>query len=305
MDVQLLRRKQLAGNTAVRALPANSKTGTVLTLVIMVIAGAIIIAALMWRSSGGQWFVVETPSMGQAAPVGTLVLTQPAKVANFSTGEIITFQPPLSTVHEIYTHRVNAIKNGQISTKGDNNSIADPWLLSDKDIVGKSVVIIPGLGWLLRSIPYLIIGFLLVWFITKWFIPLKWRSAWRITGFALVASITSIILKPFIGLAVLATTVEGKIAHAIIVSTGMLPVKAETFNGASINLVSGQLGQLSVPSLATKHYYTITTSLNLDFWGWVIFWAVCLIPAIYILVVGLPPVDELKSNTKSLDPQTS
>ena len=54
---------------------------------------------------GMRIFFVTTPSMATAAPVGSLVVTQPA--SDYHPGDIITFQRHGRT----YTHRIQSITN--------------------------------------------------------------------------------------------------------------------------------------------------------------------------------------------------
>ena len=54
-----------------------------------VIGAALFLAALI-VASGLRFYTVMTPSMGQTAPVGTLVVTRPADT--YQVGEIITYQ---------------------------------------------------------------------------------------------------------------------------------------------------------------------------------------------------------------------
>ncbi|WP_434318962.1 S26 family signal peptidase [Leifsonia sp. P73] len=67
----------------------------------------IAILAAFW-STGWRWFIVESPSMGRTAPVGTLVVTSPVSVSAVHVGDVITFHPPTSP-DETYTHRVREV----------------------------------------------------------------------------------------------------------------------------------------------------------------------------------------------------
>src|SRR4051812_5422095 len=74
----------------------------------MLLAATIVVVALGFQLSGGRWFIIETPSMGTVAPVGTFVLTEPATMGELAVGDIISFHPPTAP-GEVYTHRVVAL----------------------------------------------------------------------------------------------------------------------------------------------------------------------------------------------------
>ena len=65
---------------------------------------AAVVATVGFRLDGGRWFIVETPSMGQSLPVGSLVLTTPSELDAVADGDVITFRNPESGA--VYTHRV-------------------------------------------------------------------------------------------------------------------------------------------------------------------------------------------------------
>ncbi|RFA13148.1 hypothetical protein B7R22_14210 [Subtercola boreus] len=93
-----------------------------------ILLAVLLLAALVFFITGGRWFVVQTPSMGETAPVGTLILTTPTN-GQVAVGDIITFRPPTSP-GEVYTHGIIAISaDGAISTRGDINGATDPWQL--------------------------------------------------------------------------------------------------------------------------------------------------------------------------------
>lgn len=252
-------------------------------------AAAVVIAAIFWIS-GGRWFIVETPSMGEAAPVGTLVLSTPVEVTSLAVGDIITFVPPETTA--VYTHRVAEIGPGGLTTRGDINGATDPWVIAQDDIVGQATTVLPGLGWLLRSLPYLLIGSLLVWILSGFLRTALRRSIARILGLSLVVSITAFILRPFVGISVLELVAGRSGAEATVVSTGLLPIRVQATGGTFVDLVSGQLGQLTIPELLDNGRYQLGSTLNLSLLGWILLGLVCATPLLWCLIVGLPPVDE-------------
>jgi signal peptidase I len=254
------------------------------------VAGAAVILAATFWISGGRWFIVETPSMGEAAPVGTLVLTTPVSVAALDVGDIITFVPPETTA--VYTHRVAEIGPAGLTTRGDINGATDPWVVTQADIVGEATTVLPGLGWLLRALPFLMIGGLLVWILSGFLRTALRRSVARILGFSLVVSVTAFILRPFVGISVLELVAGRSGAEATVVSTGLLPIRVQATGGRFVDLVSGQLGQLTIPELLDNGRYQLGSTLNLSLLGWILLGLVCATPLLWCLIVGLPPVDE-------------
>jgi len=254
----------------------------------MAIALAGVVVALAFQASGGRWFIIETPSMGQSAPVGTLVLTEPTTVSDLAVGDLISFHPP-SAPQAVYTHRVVSNDDGQVSTKGEINGVKDPWTLSDDALIGKASAVLPTVGWLIRCLPYLFVGGLLVWIVTRFARTATRRSSLLILGWSIVASITVFIVRPFVGVLVLTSKATADGATANLVSTGILPIRVQAIGGSHLDLVSGQTGIISIPTLAETGTYRMATSLHLDFWGWVVMGAICALPLLWCIIVGLPP----------------
>ena len=81
------------------------KARTCARVVVVVLVTVIGAAAGAFWLAGGRWFVMQTPSMGTAAPVGTLVLTRPvAKLSALQVGDVVTCRPPAPAA-SYYTHR--------------------------------------------------------------------------------------------------------------------------------------------------------------------------------------------------------
>ena len=266
----------------------NRRSRHPLVWIAAVPAAVLVIAAIAFYSSGGRWFVVETPSMATAAPVGTLVLTQPA--TDLAVGDVITFHPPTSPA-QVYTHRIVAVSPDGISTRGDLNGAADPWLLSRADVVGRAVALLPVLGWAVRALPLLLLGVVVLWLVSASVASATTRASVRIAGVPLIVSAIVFVLKPLVAITVLATTVDEVEVSASVVSTGILPIRVHTSSGAHLDLTSGESGVLTVPA-GIDDYYRILTDLNLPLLGWIAFAAVCALPLLWVLVVGLPARDD-------------
>lgn len=259
---------------------------------VVLLALAAIAAILVFHQQGGNWFVVDTPSMGTAAPVGTLVLTDKADAASLRVGQTITFHPPTSPA-EVYTHRIVAISATRgISTRGDINGATDPWSLRPSDVIGRTVAMVHGVGWLVRAIPILIAGFLVVFALSLTIRSASVRAASRVLGVTLVFSLASYLLRPFAGMVVLASNVENAAAHATIVSTGILPIRVWQEAGNEVRLRDGEVGSLQAPIAATGAKYHFLSALNLSPIEWVIVGGFCLLPLLWCLIIGFPRADD-------------
>nr|WP_228514057.1 signal peptidase I [Frondihabitans sp. VKM Ac-2883] len=269
--------------------PRRTVIASIALIVVTALGVALIAAALLFHLQGGSWFIVKTPSMGTAAPVGTLVLTTPTTADDLHVGDVIAFHPPTSPT-ETYTHRVVGIgKTGLISTRGDINGATDPWQLTDSNLVGKATAVLPGLGWLIRGLPIVLLGLITVWLLTARVKIATRKVSYRITGVSLVVSVTAFILKPFTGVVVEQVTTTGGHPGAIVVSTGLLPIRVQAVHGTHADLATGQVGHVTVPASAHQDFYSLSTALHLGFWGWVVFGFICLLPLLWTMIVGLPP----------------
>lgn len=93
-------------------------------------------------------YIVQSGSMAPSLPVGSIVITKTAAV--YSEGDIITFTPE-GTKNQI-THRIVSVGTSDagatFTTKGDANEEADSWRITQDRVLGKSLFIIPKLGYL-------------------------------------------------------------------------------------------------------------------------------------------------------------
>ena len=250
---------------------------------------ALVLAAISFYAQGGRWFVVDTPSMGITAPVGTLVLTTPPQPSALRVGDVVTFHPPTSP-RETYTHRIISIlPNGTLSTKGDANGAVDPWRLATSDLVGTPIAVLPGLGWLIRGLPFLLGGAVLLYFLSSRFTSGTSRHLVRLLGLSIIVSSILAVLRPFTGFVVMATSSAAGGVRASVVSTGLLPIRLSAPGAAGIDLLDGQVGRIYAPTLGdSAGHYTVSSALNLPLWGWIVLVLVCAMPLIWALLVGFP-----------------
>lgn len=261
-----------------RGTGVSVRVGVVLLLVVLGV-GALTIAAL----SGVRVFDVRTPSMGTAAPVGSLVVTRPATAGDLAVGEVITFRPGAGG--DRYTHRIDASGPSGIRTKGDVNGSPDAWLLDPSDTVGRVVAVLPVVGWAGRALPWIVAAVALVWFATGFLAPGDLRSALRLFGAALSVAVVGAVLRPFVALQLLGTSADAGDGVARVVSTGVLPIRATVTDGGSAHLLSGGTAELAVPG-DTDGVFHVASRLDLSPAGWAVLGLVCAVPVVVAFVVG-------------------
>ena len=271
--------------------PPSRRGAAVAGTVLAVLVLGLLVGALGWRATGGRWLTVATPSMGRAAPVGTLVLTRPVKVADLRVGDIVTYHPPTEP-NQTYTHRiVELTADGGFRTRGDINGTTDPWTAHQSDVVGKVVARWWGIGWLIKAFPILVLGGIVVWLGTHALASVRWRAPLRVIGFAFVATIAAFVVKPFVRTVLVTTSSDSAGAHATIVSTGLLPIRVRaTPGGTHTDLIAGQVGRVTADRLGKDGQYHLVNTLHLSLPWWIAVILVCASPLIYCLTVGLPGV---------------
>lgn len=227
----------------------GSATGRSRQALALGLAAALIVAAILGLGlSGMRAFVMKTPSMGTAAPVGSLVLTAPAELSTLKVGDIVTVQQNSGASH---THRVVSAEAGRVLTQGDINGAIDPWPVQPQTLIGRSLLIIPAAGWLLRMLPVVMIGALLVWLLTRGVAAGPDRHRFRVMGLFCALAVAIALIRPLLGAELLWLRVDGvganSTATARVVNTGLLPIKVVPVGGqgsASPRLTStGSVGE--------------------------------------------------------------
>lgn len=214
------------------AAPARRDRRRFLIAAAIVIGILALTVAAASAVTGIRVFSIQTPSMGETAPVGSLVVTQPRP--HYDVGDIVTFTVDDRTV----THRIVGASGDSFTTRGDLNGSADGWSLSPDAIVGRAVLIAPGIGFALTAAPWLLLGAVLTEAVT-WL--RRARSGWlwsvRFIGWSVTTTAVTLWLRPWFNVRLLdyrpAPGEDGVLMH--IVNTGILPVLAR-----ATRLVSGQ-----------------------------------------------------------------
>jgi signal peptidase I len=103
---------------------------------------------------------VLSASMEPTFSPGDVVVVRPEPIQQLRVGQVISYSVPVGA-HQVETHRVVAILRGQgtrtpvIQTKGDNNTVVDPWTAQlNGSTVWRLQAVVPKAGYainLMRS----------------------------------------------------------------------------------------------------------------------------------------------------------
>ncbi|MDU0479661.1 signal peptidase I [Staphylococcus chromogenes] len=178
--------------------------------------------------SGFRTYVLSTPSMGTALPVGTMVVTQPAQIEQLNEGDIITYRV---AEHMTRTHRVVSHTSTTAITKGDLNGSPDPIPVEQKDLVGRVVFSWNTGGWVMKILPFLAGGWLLMYLASQRVHTFPERSRYRSLGVFCGLALALTLYKPLFGVEMLTMKMDGQgkdsFATVHAVSTGLLPIQLE------------------------------------------------------------------------------
>lgn len=258
----------------------------VCALSLVVLAAGMGVFAAGWSVSGGRLFFVTSPSMGEAAPVGTVLLTRPVTVADARPGDIVSFRP--TPVSPVYSHRVAVKRSGFLLTKGDVLDTVDGWELRDGQLLGRTVASVRVVGWLFIMGPFLSVGFVLV-LLFSWLLGGRgvWQEVLLLVGFPFVIAVGLLLFRPLLGVEGLGVSAGvGEVPRQLFVSTGLFPT--EVFNERSFEAVVLGLGQTGVLPLTHADAFGRVNFLARPafvWWQWLLVALLCALPALLSLFV--------------------
>ena len=139
--------------------PKTRKALVLFRIIRRILAVAVCICALVIAVAvtTGRWELlpVLSGSMSPHMKTGSLAVTESVPISQLHLGEVAVFHPPFSP-KVIYIHRVVFLAHSHgrllVRTKGDANSIVDPWTVT---IDGSSINVVR------FSIP--LVGYLILW----------------------------------------------------------------------------------------------------------------------------------------------
>ena len=115
---------------------------------LLVAAGVAVLAGgIAFRMADLHVQTVLSGSMRPTVSPGDLAITQGVPMGALRVGDVIVFTPP-SEARPVL-HRIASLEGDAITTKGDANSVADPWHLTLQGATQyRLVFVVPFLGWL-------------------------------------------------------------------------------------------------------------------------------------------------------------
>lgn len=268
--------------------PARHRTGLVLELAALAVVLAALASCAVFRLTGGHWERVESPSMGTAAPVGTLLWVRPVAVEQLRVGDVVTFHRPDVADGPVYSHRVRALlADGTFETRGDLSG-DDQWRVAGDDLVGRVVWVWPGVGRLVEATPVLVAGALLTAIVVS-LVRRSGRLPLAVVGAAFTLAAAMVVHQPITAVEQLGPAepaVAGAGPSVRLVSTGLLPVRLASAAGEAVELGPGQAGVVSPPADAGR--LRLDLSPAVPAWVWVLIVLGCLVPAVVSSWTGGP-----------------
>lgn len=268
--------------------------GSRLVALLLVALAALGIAAGITHARGGRLYDIRTPSMGTWAPVGTLLVTRPATASDLQPGRVIVFRNP---VGRVYSHRIVANRNGALETRGDINGASDAWTTHARDVNGAVAFRVRYGGYLLRAMPWLLGGLLITEALVHLVVSRRWRQRTRfLLGFATI-DLAAFMVKPFTGAVSMGFTPATKAGmQAIVVGTGIFPIRVQGLGGTHADLHQGEVGRPVALHTNSHGFYQFTPFLHMSWRWWLGVILVSLLPLAWSLLRGFDEVDEDADN---------
>jgi hypothetical protein len=240
----------------------------------------LLLAAVAWTLLGGGWRVVETPSMGTRAPVGSLVQVGRAAVADVAVGDLVVVRP--SGTGRTWTHEVMRVHDdGTLSTAG-RLSGPDPWRIADDELVGRVTFVVPGVGWVIIMAPLLIALTVVVAVVLRLSRP-SWRLPLGIVAAAAAFSLMLVVYHPLEGAQQLAFSSAGEGAVGTWVNTGLLPLRLTPVVGegaASAVIGTGEVATVAFDAPGPSGRFAVRGTPVVPWPVWVAIAALCFLPAV-------------------------
>lgn len=121
--------------------------GKVLIVILYLLVIVIGLAVAILLLCGMKLYCIETGSMEPDYPIGSMVVVERVYFEALSEGDVITYVVSGNTV---VTHRVVGIdtEHRLLTTKGDNNLVADTSPVSYENVLGRVNICVPGFGYI-------------------------------------------------------------------------------------------------------------------------------------------------------------
>lgn len=135
-----------AGTTAPRtAVGGGSGPRSFLRVVgalVVVVSVSLLLVPLLF---GIRFAFVPTSSMEPNLAAGSLVVTRDISPPDIRVGDVVVFPQP-GRPSQMIVHRVVAVQQDNLTTRGDANSRVDAWVLNVESVSGRTLFDVPYLG---------------------------------------------------------------------------------------------------------------------------------------------------------------
>ena len=151
-----------------------------LLITLVLLLGALLVASWFNLTGPYQFKVIKSGSMEPAIRTGSLVVIKTAPT--YREGEVVTYgrdsKTEIPTTHRIVAARV---EGGQLlyTVKGDANDTSDPREIHQTEIIGRVLLAVPWLGYLLDFARQPLGFILLIALPALWVIVDEVRKIWR------------------------------------------------------------------------------------------------------------------------------
>lgn len=240
------------------------------------------IAAVIFFLAGGRWFTVITPSMATYAPVGTFVVSSAVLLSSLKVGDTILFHPP-GMAGSTYFHRVVSLGDGVVKTQGDLSRSADPWTIAQTNLIGREMLHVVNLGWIIQALPFLVIGTAVLIILLERYVSARQRIPAAILGASTILATATILVKPFVRAVMIDQSVSQDKATFDFVPTGVFNVAA-TSHAGSVTRAPGELGRVVVAAVDGKLQNSIQIMPALSMQQLAVVIAICATPIVLTVV---------------------
>ena len=165
---------------AVRTLLRIAQWGAVLIACTAAVGLAVLPHLGLYRT-----LTVLTASMKPTFSPGDVVVVRPEPIEDLRVGQVISYRVPVG-VRQVETHRVVEILRGRgtttpvIRTKGDNNTVLDPWTAQlNGTTVYRLVAVVPKAGYAINFMRGRVFHLVSVFFIPGLLAVLALRRIWH------------------------------------------------------------------------------------------------------------------------------
>lgn len=146
----------------------RSRRSRVSTAVFVVACLGVFAGGIAFRMNDLHVQTVLSGSMRPTAQPGDLAITEGVPTTSLHVGDVIVFMPPNATVPVL--HRIASREGNVVTTKGDANSVADPWRITLAGAIGyRLVFVVPFAGYLaqLRGVALIASGLIVALLILR------------------------------------------------------------------------------------------------------------------------------------------